>query len=62
MFSRIVEQDDENAVLQVHAAAMRDAVQAALAKLPLIDLKIEDAPLEEVMADLFAKSIEKRPP
>jgi ABC-2 type transport system ATP-binding protein len=62
LLGRIVEQDDENAVLQVHAAAMRDVVQAALSKLPVIDLKIEDAPLEEVMADLFAKSIEKKAP
>jgi ABC-type uncharacterized transport system ATPase subunit len=30
-------------------------VQRALAELPIADLKVEDAPLEEVLADLFAK-------
>jgi len=51
--ARIVTLDDENAVLQVDALAMRDAVSASLARMPVVDLKIEDAPLEEVMADLF---------
>ena len=58
---RVVLQDDENAVLQVDASAMRRAVEGALANMPVIDLKIEDAPLEEVMADLFAESRKPSP-
>jgi ABC-2 type transport system ATP-binding protein len=41
------------AVLQVSAQALRPIVARALAELPVLDLSVEEAPLEEVIADLF---------
>jgi ABC-2 type transport system ATP-binding protein len=43
-------------VLQVHASTVNDAVKAILAALPVSDLRVEEAPLEEVLADVFAKA------
>jgi ABC-type uncharacterized transport system ATPase subunit len=34
---------------------MKALVASALADLPVIDLKVEDAPIEEVLADVFAQ-------
>jgi ABC-2 type transport system ATP-binding protein len=45
-----------HAVLQVEASTMKDIVARALAQLPIVDFKVEDAPLEEVLADFFASS------
>jgi ABC-2 type transport system ATP-binding protein len=53
--AKVVTHDNQLVVLQVQAKGMRDVVQRALAELPIADLKVEDAPLEEVLADLFAK-------
>ena len=44
-----------HAVLQLDGATMKDTVARALARLPILDFKVEDAPLEEVLADFFAK-------
>jgi ABC-2 type transport system ATP-binding protein len=55
---RIVENDGAGAVLQVDVAAMKSAVTGALANLPVIDLKVEEAPIEEVLADVFAQGDE----
>jgi len=44
-----------HAVLEIDAVAMKKVVARALEGLPVIDLKVEDAPLEEVMADFFAQ-------
>ena len=44
-----------HAVFQIHGAAVKDSIALALSKLPVIDLKVEDAPLEEVLADFFSK-------
>ena len=44
------------AVLQVGQGRLHDAVGRALASLPLRDLTVENAPLEEVMSELFARS------
>ncbi len=52
---RVVSRDGAQAVLQVAAAEMRAVVAAALAGLPVIDLNVEDAPLEEVLSELFAR-------
>jgi ABC-2 type transport system ATP-binding protein len=52
---RVVSRDGAQAVLQVAGAEMRAAVAAALAQLPVIDLNVEDAPLEEVLSELFAR-------
>ena len=42
-------------ILQAQGDAMKRVVQAALARLPVIDLKVEDAPLEDVLAAFFAR-------
>ena len=43
-----------HAVLHVDGSRMKEVVERALGHLPVIDLKVEDAPLEEVLADFFA--------
>ena len=52
---RIVENEAGLAVVQVDGATMKSFVTGALASLPVVDLKVEDAPIEEVLADVFAK-------
>ena len=52
---RVVRSEGTLAVLQVETADMRDVVAAALSRLPVIDLNVEDAPLEEVLAELFTR-------
>lgn len=52
---RVVSHGEGHAVLQVDAATMKSVVAGALANLPVIDLKVEDAPIEEVLADVFAE-------
>jgi ABC-2 type transport system ATP-binding protein len=49
----VVSADAAQAVLSVPHARLSTVVQAALAALPVIDLTIEEAPLEEVMRELF---------
>jgi ABC-2 type transport system ATP-binding protein len=44
------------AVLQVHQDAVSAIVNRALASLPVRDLTVENAPLEEVMSELFSRS------
>jgi len=51
----IVEHDAAKVVLRVAQPALRDAVAAMLATLPVVDLTVEDPPLEEVMRQLFAE-------
>jgi ABC-2 type transport system ATP-binding protein len=53
---RLVTHEPAEAVLQVHQDAVRDTVNRALATLPVRDLTVENAPLEEVMSELFARS------
>ena len=53
---RLVSFGAAEAVLQVRSELVRDTVNRALATLPVADLTVENAPLEEVMADLFASS------
>jgi ABC-2 type transport system ATP-binding protein len=50
-----IESSPLHAVLELDGAAMKDVVARALARLPILDLKVEDAPLEEVLADFFAQ-------
>jgi ABC-2 type transport system ATP-binding protein len=59
---RVVSFDDDGVVLQVEAKSVRDVVGRALAGLPVEDLRVEDAPLEEVIADLFRRNAAKDPP
>ncbi len=44
------------AVLQVHQDAVSPTVTRALSSLPVKDLTVENAPLEEVMSELFSRS------
>lgn len=53
--ARIVESDGTRAILAVASEKMRDVVAEALASLPVVDLNVEEAPLEEVLAELFAR-------
>jgi len=53
---RVVTHDTAEAVLQVTQAAVNATVTKALATLPVRDLTVENAPLEEVMSELFARS------
>ena len=57
---RVVDQAARSAVIQVPAGELRGVVQKAFAELPIVDLLAENAPLEEVLAELFAKSREAR--
>ena len=52
----IVSNDEASAVLQVAQHEVQAAVSRALASLPVRDLTVENAPLEEVMSELFARS------
>ena len=51
----IVSQTDAQAVLQVSQSELQGSVQRALAQLPVVDLTVEDPPLEEVMRELFER-------
>jgi ABC-2 type transport system ATP-binding protein len=53
-FGGVVEHDAVHAVVRVAQPALRDAVAAMLAALPVLDLTVEDPPLEDVMRQLFA--------
>ncbi|HET6982627.1 MAG TPA: ATP-binding cassette domain-containing protein [Myxococcaceae bacterium] len=53
---RVVSTDAAGVVLQVAQDAVNAAVSRALANLPVHDLTVENAPLEEVMSELFAQS------
>lgn len=52
----VVSCEGTQAVVQIAQPALRGAVAHLLERLPVIDLTVEDAPLEEVMRDLFARS------
>ena len=54
---RVIEHKDASAVLQIAQDQLQSAVGGAIATLPLVDLTVEDPPLEEVMRDLFAQGV-----
>jgi ABC-2 type transport system ATP-binding protein len=56
--ARIVSIEPDRVVLGVEAGRLREQVAAALAQLPIADLTVEDAPLEEVLSELFARGHE----
>lgn len=58
--AKVVQHEDGRTVLQVDQAEMNRVVSTALARLPVIDLTVEDAPLEEVLSDLFARGRQDR--
>ncbi|HUM11320.1 MAG TPA: ATP-binding cassette domain-containing protein [Myxococcaceae bacterium] len=53
---RVVSSDAAGVTLQVPQDEVNAAVSRALATLPVHDLTVENAPLEEVMSELFAQS------
>jgi ABC-2 type transport system ATP-binding protein len=53
---RVVSTDAAGVVLQVAQDAVNGAISRALGTLPVHDLTVENAPLEEVMSELFAQS------
>ncbi len=57
---RVVTHDTAEAVLQVTQGEVNTTVTKALATLPVRDLTVENAPLEEVMSELFARSRAER--
>jgi len=58
--ARVVSVEEDLAVLQAGADELRPVVSRALSSLPVLDLSVEEAPLEEVIADLFAGSRAER--
>ncbi|HTN51443.1 MAG TPA: ABC transporter, partial [Anaeromyxobacter sp.] len=56
---QLVSREAGQAVLQVAAADVSQAVARILAALPVSDLTVEDPPLEEVFSELFRASRER---
>ena len=57
---RVVEREPGRVVLQVDQEQVHHTITRALAQLPVADLTVEGAPLEEVMSELFARSRAER--
>jgi len=53
----VVSHADGQAVLTVAPERLNTTVQAALSTLPIVDLSVEDPPLEEVMRELFRGAV-----
>ncbi|MBI3180666.1 MAG: ATP-binding cassette domain-containing protein [Myxococcales bacterium] len=53
---KVVSVDSVSAVLQVRTEAVNSTVTRALSTLPVLDLTVENPPLEEVMSELFSRS------
>ncbi len=54
---KVISVDAEAAVLHVPLATVTEVVAKALASLPIRDLTVENPPLEEVMSELFGRSL-----
>ncbi|HEX8701145.1 MAG TPA: ATP-binding cassette domain-containing protein, partial [Myxococcaceae bacterium] len=57
---RVVSHEPTSAVLQVPPEAVSATISRALASLPVSDLTVENAPLEEVMSELFSENKARR--
>lgn len=57
---QVVRHEARQAVLQVPVSAVNATVAKALQALPVQDLTVENPPLEEVMSELFARSLAER--
>ena len=57
---RVVRHEAGTVVLQVRQEAVNATISRALAGLPVTDLTVENAPLEEVMSELFAENKARR--
>jgi ABC-2 type transport system ATP-binding protein len=55
-FGKVVSHDAAQAVLHIEAASVNRVLSQALGALPIADMTVENAPLEEVMSELFARS------
>ncbi len=53
-FGRITERSDDRVVFQISQDTLRDRIGHLIAELPVVDLTVEDPPLEEILRDLFA--------
>jgi ABC-2 type transport system ATP-binding protein len=53
---RVVEHSDAKVTLQVSVGELTERMTTLLSRLPIVDLTVEDPPLEEVMTALFAES------
>lgn len=53
-FGEVVEHEGERVVFEVPAARLADAVRRMLAELVVVDLTVEDPPLADTMARIFA--------
>jgi len=59
-FGKVVAREGAQATLQVSAEDVSGAVARILAGLPVVDLTVEDPPLEEVLSELFRTSQRER--
>jgi ABC-2 type transport system ATP-binding protein len=57
----VVSQTDAQVALTVPVARVSEVLRAALASLAVLDLAVEDPPLEEVMRELFKSGVAARP-
>jgi ABC-2 type transport system ATP-binding protein len=53
--ARVVSVSDGLAVLEVGEASLKPLISRALETLPVVDLTVEEAPLEDVISELFAR-------
>lgn len=54
--ARVLALSESEAKLQVPQGQLQSAVFALLSQWRVVDLTVEDAPLEEVLSDLFARA------
>ena len=57
---KVVSHENATAVLQVPQESVNATITRALSSLPVMDLTVENAPLEEVMSELFAENKARR--
>jgi ABC-2 type transport system ATP-binding protein len=55
-YGQLVEHDDHHALVRVTQRDLREVMSSIIASLPVVDLTVEDPPLEEVMRQLFAQA------
>ena len=53
-FGEVVDHEDAHASVRVAHAQLRDVVGGIITTLPVLDMTVEDPPLEDVMRQLFA--------
>lgn len=59
-FGKVVTHEAAQVVLQVSNGAVNETIARALAELPVKDLTVENAPLEEVMSEVFSRGKDAR--